>query len=49
MKQYYTYIWKDPKTDIIRYVGKGNGRRANSHKKANSYLGNMIRNRRNKL
>jgi transposase len=37
MKDYYVYVWKNPETNKIFYIGKGKGRRAwNSHAKYRS-------------
>lgn len=47
MIQFYTYIYVDPKTNVIRYVGKGRGNRSHVHlrKSTNSRLHNMIKKR----
>ena len=48
-KQYYIYLYSDPKTGDPVYVGKGSGRRAFHHKrpsvKTNQRLKNLIRSR----
>ena len=33
MKQFYSYLYKDPVTNIARYAGKGHGNRYNHHTK----------------
>lgn len=44
-KQYYTYLWKDPKTNVPIYVGKGQQKRAWDHLRAHSKLGCTLRKR----
>jgi len=44
MKQYYVYVLIDPLNDEFFYVGKGKGRRAEEHEKANT---NRIENDKN--
>jgi hypothetical protein len=43
--QYYTYLWKDPKTNLPIYVGKGCNKRAWKHLKENTRIGNLLRKR----
>ena len=42
---FYTYLYKDPKTDVPLYVGKGQDYRAFSHFKSKHHLGNLLRKR----
>lgn len=47
--EFYVYLWKDPKDDTPRYVGKGKNNRAWDHAKphgSNKRVRNMIRKRR---
>jgi len=46
-EQFYTYLYKDPKTDKEIYVGKGKGNRANAHlfKGSRTRLSNVLRKR----
>lgn len=45
MHQFFVYLYKDPKTNNIVYVGKGKGKRANCHKSLKTRLGSLIRKR----
>lgn len=45
MRQFYAYLYRDPKTGIPVYVGKGYGNRAFDHFKSKTRLGNMLRKR----
>jgi NUMOD3 motif len=46
-KQFYTYLYRDPKDNTPIYVGKGHGRRAwkHFHKTSHSKLSNTLRKR----
>lgn len=45
--EYYTYLYKDPKTDIPVYIGKGKNNRAFGHlkKSQNPKLNALLRKR----
>jgi hypothetical protein len=45
MKQFYTYVYFDPKTNLPVYVGKGHGNRAWDHFRGKHHLGNLIKKR----
>lgn len=44
---YFTYLYKDPKSDVYRYVGQGKGNRAFVHKstKRNTQLSSLLKKR----
>ena len=41
----YTYLYKDPKTNVPIYIGKGTNERAWDHLVSKSHLGNLLRKR----
>lgn len=43
--QFYVYMYKDPKTNEVVYIGKGQKKRAWSHLKSTSRLGWMLQKR----
>lgn len=43
--RFYSYLYRDPKTDVAIYVGKGRGSRAFAHFNARTRLGNLLRKR----
>ena len=47
---FYLYVYRDPISDEVVYVGKGSGRRAREHltHSSNPRLANLIENRRNR-